>query len=150
MRRTLAVAVLALLGFIAGAAVTELGARSYIFTAEFNLRHGRDASYFASVARSQHVQGIRVRVLDGNTFQVTGHGSADGAVSAVEVVARQVRRALDRVPDMRYSEISGGVHALARPQGNALQTGAIGLLAGLGVGLGIVVPHGRRVTAVPS
>jgi hypothetical protein len=38
-------------------------------------------------------------------------------------------------------------HALARPQGDALQTGAIGLLAGLGVGLGLVVPSRARRTA---
>ncbi len=33
-----------------------------------------------------------------------------------------------------------------RSQGNAVQTGGIGLLAGLGAGLGIVVPYRRRVT----
>jgi hypothetical protein len=41
-------------------------------------------------------------------------------------------------------------HALARPQGNAVQTGAIGLVAGLGAGLGIVVPLRSRVTARPA
>jgi hypothetical protein len=96
------------------------------------------------VARSQHVHGIRVRVLDTNTFQITGHGSAEGAASAVEVVARQVRRAIDGVPNLRYTEMHGGVHALARPQGNADQTGVIGLLAGLGVGLGLVYPRPRE------
>jgi hypothetical protein len=35
-----------------------------------------------------------------------------------------------------------------RPQGNATQTGAIGFLAGLEVGLGVVVPFRRRMTCV--
>jgi len=37
--------------------------------------------------------------------------------------------------------------ALARPQGNAAQTGLMGLLAGLGVGLGLVVPSRARMKA---
>jgi hypothetical protein len=37
-------------------------------------------------------------------------------------------------------------HALARPQGNAIQTGAIGLLAGLSAALGFLVPPRSRLT----
>jgi hypothetical protein len=36
--------------------------------------------------------------------------------------------------------------ALARPQGNAIQTGAIGLLAGLSAALGFLVPPRSCVT----
>jgi len=143
MRRIMTVAVLAPLGFVAGVAVAELGPGSYTFTYQFNLPHSQNAIPLAALARSQHVQGIRVRVLDEHTFQITGHGTAAGAVSAADKVASKVRKAIDTMPDSRYWMVHGGVHALARPQRNAAQTGAIGFLAGLGVGLGIILPYRR-------
>ena len=148
MRRTLIVAVLALLGFFVGAAVTQLGPRSYTATTEFSLpAHSHDAIQLAAVARSQHVQGVRVRIHDGHTFEVTGHGSLEGAYRSSNAVTSQVWQAVKRTRIAHVSAVYGGVHALARPQGNAKHTGAIGFLAGLGIGLGIAVPPRRRVTA---
>ena len=140
---------LALLGFFVGAEVTLLKQHTYVWTDEFHLDHSQTAVRFASVARSRHVHGVRVRVIGGNRFQITGHGSFHGAPNAVEAVARQVRKAIDRVPKLRYSQIHGGNFS-ARPRGNPWQTGAIGLLGGLGIGLGIVAPHRRRVTAMAA
>ncbi len=151
--RSLAIVVLlGLVGLVAGGAfaVTDLGPRSYTATEEFTLpAHSHDAIRLAAVARSQHVEGVRVRVLDGHTLQVTGHGSLTGSVSALEAVVSQVRKAIKDMSLTHVWSIHGGVHALARrSQGNAVQTGGIGLLAGLGAGLGIVVPLRRRMTAI--
>src|SRR5258705_8482143 len=59
---------------------------TYIWTDEFHLDHSQTAVRFASVARSRHVHGVRVRVVGGNSFQITGHGSFHGAPNAVEAV----------------------------------------------------------------
>jgi hypothetical protein len=146
MGRFMVVAVLALLGYFIGAAVTALGPGSYEATDEFTLTHSRDAIGLAAVARSQHVQGVRVRVHDAHTFEVTGHGSLKGSVSALNAVYSQVKKAIKRMRLGHVWKIYGGVHALARPQGNATQTGVIGFLAGLGTGFGIVVFPWRRLS----
>jgi hypothetical protein len=153
MLRSLAIVLLlGLAGLVAGVAyaATDLGPRSYTATEEFTLpAPSRDANRLAAVARSQHVQGVRVRVLDGHTLQVTGHGSLTGSVTALQAVVSQVRKAIKDMSLTHVRSIHGGVHALARrPQGNALQTGGIGLLAGLGAGLGLVVPLRRRMSAI--
>jgi hypothetical protein len=65
VRGTVIVAVLALLGFFVGAEVTLLKQHTYVWTDEFHLDHSQTAARFASVARSRHVHGIRVRAIDG-------------------------------------------------------------------------------------
>src|SRR5258707_8449110 len=96
--RSLAIVVLlGLVGLVAGGAfaVTDLGPRSYTATEEFTLpAHSHDAIRLAAVARSQHVEGVRVRVLDGHTLQVTGHGSLTGSVSALEAERSPGREAI--------------------------------------------------------
>ena len=129
MRGTLIVAVLALQGCEVGSAVTELGPPSC--TDEFYLHHSRDASHLASVARVQHVHGIRVRVLDENTFQITGHGSAEGAAGSVEALARHVRKAIDRIPNLHYAEVHGDAHRLPVPSATTLRAVRRGSLPGL-------------------
>ena len=118
MLRSLAIVVLlGLVGLVAGAAFasTDLGPRRYTATEEFALpAHSRDAIRLAAVARSQHVRGVRVRVLDGHTLQVTGHGSLTGSVSALEAVVSQVRKAIKDMSLTHVWSIHGGVHALAR------------------------------------
>jgi len=93
---------------------------------------------------------VRVRVLNGHTFQVIGHGSLTGSVSAMLAVAGQVREA---IKDMSLTHVSWihSVHAGApRPEGNVGRTGLIGLLAGLGAGVAIVLALRRRMTAMPA
>ena len=155
MLRSLAIVVLVgLSGLVAGVAfaVTDLGPRRYTATEEFTLpTHSHDAIQLAAVARSQHVQGVRVRVLNGHTFQVTGHGSLTGSVSAEQAVVSQVRKAIKNMSLTHVRSTHGGVHALVRrSHGNAVQTGLIGLLAGLGAGIAIVVPLRQRMTAMPA
>jgi hypothetical protein len=149
------VVLLGCVGLTAGVAVTTFGPRSYIVGEEFVLRsHSSghmphspvlDAIRLAALARSQHVQGVRVEVLNGGAFQIVGHGSYDGAARAFAAVATQVRKAVNRMPGEKLLGIPFA-HALARPQGNAIQTGAIGLLAGLSAALGFLVPPRSRVT----
>jgi len=152
MRGTAAIVVLlGLAGLVAGVACAAMAwPGSYSATTEFTVpAHSRDATRLAAVARSQQFPGVRVRVLNGRTFQVTGHGSLTGSVSAELAVVRQVRKA---VQDMSLTHVSwthGGVHANSlASRGKQLQAGGIGLLAGLAAGLGIVVPQRRRKTAV--
>jgi hypothetical protein len=145
LRRLATVALLATLGLVVGAAMTVFGARSYIAGEEFVLpAHSKDTVRLAAIARSMHVRGVRVRVLSGDTFQIIGHGSRHGAARALNEVATQVRKAINRMPGAKLRRVLPFGHALARQQGNALLTGAIGLLAGLGAGLGLVVPSRSR------
>jgi endonuclease YncB( thermonuclease family) len=147
LRRLAIVALLAFAGLVVGVTVTNSGPRSYIVGEEFSLpAHSNDAIRLAAVARSQHVQGVRVRVIDGDTLQVIGHGSLHGAARALNEVATQVRKAIKRMPGVTLRGLPFA-DALARPQGNAAQTGLVGLLAGLGVGLGLVVPSRARMKA---
>jgi hypothetical protein len=144
LRRLATVALLATLGLVVGAAMTVFGARSYIAGEEFVLpAHSKDTVRLAAIARSMHGRGVRVKVLSGDTFQIIGHGSRHGAARALNEVATQVRKAINRLPGAKLRGVPFG-HALARQQGNALLTGAIGLLAGLGAGLGLVVPSRSR------
>jgi hypothetical protein len=146
-----AVVLLGFLGLVAGVAyAATAGPSSYTATTEFTLpAHSHDAARLAAVARSQHVPRVRVRVLNGHTFQVTGHGSLTGSVSAELAVVSQVRKAIKDMSLAHVRWMHGGVHAAARlPQGNVLRTGGIGLLAGLGAGLGIEVLSRSRVIAV--
>jgi hypothetical protein len=150
-KKIMIVAALALLGLVVGVAVTTSGPRSYIVGEEFVLNaHSHYAIGLAAVARSMHVQGVRVKVLSGDTLQVIGHGSRHGAARALNAVATQVRKAISRMPGAKLRGMLPFGHELARPQGNPLQTGAIGLLAGLGGGLGIVVPPRRHGAAKPA
>jgi len=68
---------------------------------------------------------VRARVFNRHTFEITGHGSLDGAASALDAVATQVRKAINGKPGVRLRAVFGGGHALARPQGNAAHTGAL-------------------------
>lgn len=148
LKKVMAVVLLGFLGLTAGVAVATFGPRSYIAGYEFVLpAHSNDAIRLAAMARSQHVQGVRVKVLKGgDTLQVIGHGSLHGAARALNAVAIQVRKAVNRMPGVKLQGIPFA-HALARPQCNAVQTGAIGLMAGLSAALGFLVPPRSCVTA---
>ena len=147
LRRLAIVALLAFAGLVVGVTLTNSGPRSFVDGEEFVLpAHSNAAIRVAAMARSMHVHGVRVRVLRGDTLQVIGHGSRHGAARALNEVATQVRKAINRMPGVTLRGLPFG-HALARPQGNALQTGLMGLLAGLGVGFGLVVPSRARRTS---
>ena len=154
MRGTAAIVVLlGLAGLIAGVAyAATVSPSSYTATTEFTLpAHSRDAIRLAAVARSQHVPGVRVLVLNAHAFNVTGHGSLAGSVGAEMAVDRHVWKVIKDMSLTHVSWMHSGVHAYGLvPRGKQLQAGGIGLLAGLGAGLGIVVPRRRRKTSVPA
>jgi hypothetical protein len=146
LRRLATVALLATLGLVVGASMTVFGPRSYIAGEEFVLpAHSKDAFRLAAVASSLHVHGVRVRVLPGDTLQIIGHGSRHGAARALNEVATQVRKAINRMPGAKLRGVLPFGHALARQHGDAAHTGALGLLAGFGAGLGLVVPSSSRM-----
>lgn len=140
---------LAVLGFAAGALVPVQG--SYTATDQYSAPvRSHAAVRLAAVARSLHLAGVRVRVDNASTFEVTGHGSSDGAVRLLSAVNRQVWKAVKRLRLAHVSMIYGGENELVRPsENNATRHAVIGLLAGLGIGLGIVVPSRRRASRNP-
>jgi hypothetical protein len=146
LRRLAIVALLACLGLVGGLAVASLSVRSYVATEVFVLpAHSNAAIPLAAVARNQHVDGIQVSVLSGNRLELTWHGSLDAATKAWGEVATQVRKATDGMPGARIRAVFSSGHALWGPQADAARTASLGLLAGLGVGLGLVVPFGSRL-----
>jgi len=75
MRGTAAIVVLlGLAGLVAGVAyAATVTPTSYEATTAFAVpAHSRDAIRLAAVARSQHVPGVRVRVINARAFNVTG------------------------------------------------------------------------------
>jgi hypothetical protein len=137
------VGVLALLGLVVGVVVHSNAPRSYIVGEDFVLSgHGKAAIRLAAVARSQHVHAVRVSVLNGGGLRVVGHGTRSGAARAFVAVAAQVRKAIYRMPGVKLRGVLPFGGPAGRPQGSAFRTGAVGLLAGLGIGPGIVVPPG--------
>ena len=154
LQRVMVVVLFGCVGLAAGVAVTTFGPRSYIVGWAFLLPRHSDGLRLAAIARSQHVQGVRVKFRlsrgGGGELDVLGHGSRDGATRAANAVATQVLRAIKRMPSvwqrfLAYRNVPAA-HALARPQGNAVLTGALGLLAGLSAALGFLVPPRSRLT----
>jgi hypothetical protein len=135
VRKLATVALLPALGLIAGHVLTYPVPGSYVYVASFGLpgpTHGRDAAHLAAVVKSQHVRGIRVKVFSEREFEVSGHGSsASAAVRAVSTV----RKALYRIPHLRYNVVAGAVDALRRGQVYPLQPAAIGVACGVAVGI---------------
>jgi hypothetical protein len=148
--RIVIVVVIAVLGFLAGVLVSARGDNSYTATDEYSApTHSHAAMRLEAVARNQHVHGVRVRIHNASTFEVTGHGSREGAVRTLNTVNRQIWKAVKRLRLAHVSMIYGGLHELVRPsRNNATRNGVIGFLAGLGIGLGVVVPDWRRAAAV--
>jgi len=147
------VVLLGLAGLVAGVAyAATVWPGSYTATTEFTVpAHSHEAIRLAAVARSQHVPGVRVLVLNERAFDVTGPGSLTGSVSAEMAVDRQVWKAIKDMSLRHVSWMHSGVHAYGLvPRGKQLQDGGIGLLAGLAAGIGIVVPRRRRKTSVPA
>ena len=146
LRRLAVVVLLACLGVVGGLAVASLSVRSYVETEVFVLPARSNAAVLlAAVARNQHVQGIQVSVLSGNRLELTWHGSLDAATKALGTVATEVRKATHGLPGARIRAVFVSGHALWGPQANATRTVSLGLLAGLGVGLGLVAPSGSRM-----
>jgi hypothetical protein len=148
--RIVGVVFLAGLGFLVGILVSAQGGGSYTATDEYwTHTHSHAAMQLEAVARrQQHIRGIRVRVHNAYTFEVTGHGSSQGAVQTLNTANHQIWKAVKRLRLAHVSMIYGGLHELVRPsQGIAIRHGVIWLLAGLGIGLGIVLPFRRRATA---
>ena len=98
-----------------------------------------------AMTRGEH-PGVRVLAAGGRVVTVSASGSLMGSANAVGAATRE----LIGYAGGKVMTIGSAGHALMRPLGNAVHYGAVGLLAGIGAGLGFVVPPRRRVTTSPA
>jgi hypothetical protein len=135
------VALFAVLGLGVGAGITMTNPhpRAYQFSLQIGLpAHSRGTIiHLAALARSQHVQGVRVLVFSKREFQIVGYGSsASGASEGVDTV----RSALPRLHPPYGSAIGLGTVGLVY----SLWPAVIGLALGLAIGILVVIVRSRR------
>jgi hypothetical protein len=120
-----------------GISATRPNPRAYQFTYQFSLPFRSRATivHFAALAKSQHVQWVRVLVLTKRAFEIVGYGStASGAEKAANTFA------WPRVPHPRYAV----VFSLSKPGPvYSLWPAVIGLALGLAIGILVAILRGR-------
>lgn len=142
-KKIMTVVLLGLVGLVIGAKVTSLGGPRYEAFEQLTLpANSHQAPTLVAMTRGQHPD-VKVSAAGGRSIEVSANGSHYGAANEVEKATREL---LVRAHGKVHTLGSFG-HTEMRPLGNPVHYGAIGLLAGLGAGLGIVVPIRRRVTA---
>ena len=138
------VALFAVLGLGVGVGISAMRPNPRAF--EFNNQigvplHGRGTIvHLAALARSQHVQGVRVVVFSKREFQIVGYGSSlSGASKAVD----SVRNALPgrELWDGRYGVAIG--HGQLGPVYSILPA-VVGLALGLASGILAAIVRSRR------
>jgi len=137
------VALFAVLGLGVGVGISAMRPNPRAF--EFNNQigvflHARGTIvHLAALARSQHVQGVRVVVFSKREFQIVGYGSSlSGASRAVDAV----RSALPgRLWDGRYGVVIG--HGQLG-QVHSILPAVIGLALGLAIGILVAIVRSRR------
>jgi hypothetical protein len=140
MRKRVAfVAVLALLGMVAGVAVTGLAGERYRRSVEIELPVGADASHVVAITSGRH-PGVRVYAMK-NIVRADATGSLDStAASTGEAVREVIAASHGTVKGVE----PGFPLSLGRPLGNRVQYGLVGLLAGLSAALGFLAPRRSR------
>ena len=129
------------LGVGAGISATRPNPRAFEFNNQIGVPVHSPGTivHLAALARSQHVQGVRVVVLSKREFQIVGYGSSlSGASRAVDAV----RSALPgRLWDGRYGVVIG--HGQLGPIHSILPA-VIGLALGLAIGILVAIVRSRR------
>jgi hypothetical protein len=136
------VVLLGLVGLVVGVKVTSLGGPRYEAFEQLTLPHSHEAPALVAMTKGQH-PGVRVRADGGRFVLVSANGSLNGSASAVGAATRELMRHAHG----KVWRIGSAGHAEMRPLGDPVHYGAVGLLAGLGAGLGFVMPARRRMTA---
>ena len=146
LKKVMVVVLLGFLGLVVGSRVTSLGGPSYNASGQMSLpAHSREsAADLVAMVKGLH-PGVRVIAAGDRTIYVSANGSLAGSANAVGAAVRE----LIGHADGRVSFLGTGGHALIRTAlGNPVHYGVVGLLAGLGVALGFLVPPRSRMTAV--
>ena len=141
-RKVAIVVLLGLVGLVIGVKATSLGGPRYEAFAQLDLpAHSHEAPALVAMTKGQH-PGVRVSAAGGRSVEVSANGSLYGSADAVGAAARElIAHAHGKV-----HWIGSAGHALMRPLGNPVHYGAVGFLAGLGAGLGFVVPVAASLT----
>jgi hypothetical protein len=141
LKRVMVVVLLGFVGLVVGVMVTPLGGPSYNASGVIRLpAHSPQSSTdLVTMVRGQH-PGVRVIPAGNRSIYVSVNGSLNGSTNAYTAAIRDL---LGHVHGTA-STIGRAGHALVgTPLGNPVHYGAVGLLAGLSVGLGFLVPRGR-------
>ncbi len=148
VKKLMIVALLGLAGLALGVAATALGGPRYNASDEMWLPADSrvSATDLVAMVRDQH-PGVRVIPAGSRVIYVSANGSLAGSANAVGAAVRE----LMGHTDSNVSVMGRAGHALIRTTlGNRVHYGAVGLLAGIGAAVGLLVPPRSRVTPVPS
>ena len=138
VKKLMIVALLGLAGLALAVAVTALGGPRYNASDEMWLpAHSREpATDLVAMVQGQH-PGVRVIPAGNRVIYVSANGSLAGSANAVGAAVRE----LIGHADGNVSVMGRAGHALIRTTlGNRVHYGAVGLLAGIGAAVGLLVP----------
>jgi hypothetical protein len=147
VKKVATVGLLAVLGFVVGYASTWLGGeRYYVGSALWLPRHSQHSpSELVAMTAGRH-PGAEVRAVGGNKVSVVATGSLEGAEEAVRAGYRAVLGANDG--KFQFLPFDHVVEPVGHAWGSPVRNGGLGLLAGISVALGFLVPS--RVVLRPS
>jgi hypothetical protein len=150
LRRIAIIALLGILGFAVGYVSTWLGGHRYqIGTVLWLPRHSAHSPAELVAMTSGRHPGAQVRASGGNMISITASGTVLAADEAVRVAYKEVIAANDR----KFQFLPYYAHfaeQLELTWGNPMHRGWVGLLAGISVALGFLVPPKSRVLRCPS
>ncbi len=150
LRRIAIIALLGTLGLVVGYASTWLGGhRYYIGTTLWLPRHSAHSPAELVAMTSGHHPGAQVRAAGGNKISIEATGTILAADEAMRVAYKEVVAANDR----KFQFLPYYAHfadQLELTWGDPVHRGLVGLLAGLSVALGFLVPPRSRVVRCPS
>jgi hypothetical protein len=142
-RRLAIVVLLGLAGLVLGVTVTPLGGPRYsaVYVMWLPAHSRESATDLVAMVRGQH-PGVRVIAGRGSrVIYVSANGSLTGSANAVGAAIRK----LVGHTDGKVGGVGSAGHALVRTTlGNRVHYGAVGLLAGIGLALGLLVPSKSR------
>jgi len=149
LRRIAVIALLGILGLSVGYTSTWLGGhRYYIGTTLWLARHGPHSAKELVAMTSGHHPGAQVRA-DGHNVDIEATGTILGADHTMSVAYKEVVAANDR----KFQFLPYYAHfadQLELTWGDPVHRGLVGLLAGISVALGFLVPPRSRVVRCPS
>ena len=148
LRRIAVIALLGILGLAVGYTSTWLGGHHYtIGTVLWLPRHSAHSPDELVAMTSGRHPGAQVRASGGNMISITASGTVLAADEAMRVAYKEVVAANDR----KFQFLPYYAHfaeQLELTWGNPMHRGLVGLLAGISVGLGFLVPPRSRICAV--
>jgi hypothetical protein len=150
LKRIAIIALLGTLGFALGYTSTWLGGhRYYIGTVLWLPRHSAHSPAELVAMTSGRHPGAQVQASGGNMISIEATGTVLGADEAMRVAYKEVVAANDR----KFQFLPYYAHfadQLELTWGDPVHRGLVGLLAGISVALGFLVPPRPRVVGCPD